>query len=241
MGRSLPSMSKPNAWLHWTTKQNKKNVTTVDFLREARSKGILVSIQLKGLRKMSWNDEVCCIHKQEQNRSGSVFCKFPITRISGLTDEAMEAVVQQLSVSEVAADGAFADRLLGEYLELETWKVNATIQDISSVLKKVKPEMGVGRLSVGCDASEFSTFPPPWATLPGVKKFSDFRQFDGSRFANDAEGYRRTEIYQSSFKVQLESVYDANSVPTKNEGGDVQSVNWYKELDFSVPQLELPF
>lgn len=239
MGKTIPGMSIPTGWLHWITKQNKTTVTTVDFLTEARSLGILVPISLSALSLMSWGDEVYCIHKQKKQIRGSVFCKFPITLVSGLTDEAMEAVVERLKVKEIKAEGGFVERLLGDYVELGTWTVNATMQDIHQVLKKLKNETAIGTLAVGCYPSEFSALEVPWARLAQVNYSPGFRQFNGDQFTEDAEGYKNTNTYQATFKVSLDSTYDSTKNITRSISGNVQAVNRYTELDHAVGQMEL--
>ncbi len=241
METALPGISIPNDWLHWITKQDKTTINTVDFLTEARSLGILVPISLSALSLMSWNDEVYCIHKGKKRKSGSVFCKFPITLVSGLSGEAMEAVVEQLRVKEVKAEGRFVERLSGDYIELETWTVNATIQDIQQVLKKLKNETAIGSLAVGCYPSEFSALAVPWARLAQANYSPGFRQFDGDQFSEDAEGYKNTSIYQATFEVRLDSVYEAARSITALASGNVQAVNRYTELDHVVGQMELAF
>ncbi len=239
METAMPGMSVPNAWLHWITKQNNRQISTVDFLTEARSLGILVPISLSALSLTSWNDEVYCIHKQTKDKRGSVFCKFPITLVSGLSGEAMEAVVEQLRVKEVKAEDRFVERLSGDYLELETWTVNATIQDVHKVLKKLKNETAIGSLVVGCYASEFSALGVPWARLAQVNYSPGFRQFNGQQFAEDAEGYKNTSIYQATFQVRLDSAYDDAKKITGSVSGNVQAINRYTELDHTVGQMEL--
>lgn len=237
----IPGITMPNMWLHWIAKQNKRTVNTVDFLTEARSLGILAPISLSALRLMSWNDEVYCIHKGKKEKSGAVFCKFPITLISGLTDRVIEAVVEELSVKEVEAESRLVERLSGEYIELELWTVSATIQAICKVLKSKRNEIAIGSLSVGCDPSEFSALEVPWARLAQVNYSPGFRQFDGEQFADDAAGYRDTRAYRASFEVRLDSSYVAERRITEVQGGNVQAVNCYTELDHTVGQMELSF
>lgn len=234
MEKTIPGMSVPNAWLHW----NSKKTDTIEFLTEARSLGIQVPISLSALSLMSWNDEVYCIHKKQKESSGSVFCKFPLTNISGLTEDAMAAVVEQLRVKEVKAAGGFIERLSGEYMELATWTVNATMQDIHAVLKSVKNEFVIGSLTAGCNPDEFSVLEVPWARLAQIAHAPGFRQFDGRRFTADAAAYRNTSTYQSTFQVRLEGGYEAAPGVTGAESGNVQAVNHYGEW-LELGQLEL--
>lgn len=235
----LTGTGQNTAWLHWIIKQQGSAVTTVDFLSEARRSGILLPVGLSALGQMSWKDGIYCIHKQEGNKRGSIFCRLPLSLVSGFSVEAVELLVERFPAKEVQQEqrNEIISRLSGDYVEGDTWTLAASIQEICAEVKKAK--IAVGSLLVGCLAHEFETMPVPWARMDQMKYVAGFTQFDSHTFLEDERLARMGEEFAATFEVHLPSAYPLNQAPTGAKGGNVQWSNAYSELDEGLGQLDL--
>lgn len=214
------------SWLHWIGNEYEN---TVQFLSEARANGIVLPVSLEELSKMSWNDNIYVIHRCAYNESkgGSVFCRLPVTRLYGISQEGSDQLRLILNCKQKDPGGDFVCRHGVDYMEGGIWEIDATMQQVCDALLTKISDEGIGRLMVGCYKSEVETIKPPWPRLCEVPQEGGFRCLDADRLWRDALRVKATGAHV----VSLYSQYD--TVPSGLSGdlpGDMQWAEDYRAL-----------
>ena len=76
----------------WMAFIGKEYYTIPKFIEESQKHGITRRIALLPLMAMNWGDRVLCVQQEDGIQAHSAFIEFPITKLVGLTPEALEAV-----------------------------------------------------------------------------------------------------------------------------------------------------
>ena len=225
---------KGASWLHWIGKEYDN---TLKFLAEARRDGIRIAITLSELAALSWKDDIFCVKAQGKRKMGSVFCTFPMTRLSGLSEEIWD-LLRDTYTTVITSDAGFVDNLTGSYLVGNVCTVMANIQDIATILEQqTKLAADVGKLMIGCQNFEVVTLPPPWGLLADVEKAQGFRQFSASRFEEDMEKVR----VGRQFDKKVYGQYNADVKPSEEMPGDMEWIDHYESLDFDSVNRQTEF
>ncbi len=220
------------SWLSWLPKTG---TDSVHFLSAARKMGILLKVTEQALEKMSWKDEIYYVRPEKKKRGGMVFCRFPITRVSGLTREASDAVRDLFDCSEVDAGGAFVRRSGVDIMEGGTWSVSANLQDFCALLRDVsKRGIEVGKLSVGCYKDEFVILDIPWPQVTEIAHGRGFAPFDSDLFNVHLSATRQTKG-----PILLPHRYVGDAEPSQEQPGNFQWVDYYADIPEKTRALQL--
>lgn len=167
-------------WIHWI---GKSYYSINAFLKEGRDEGITRRVAPQIFKKMKWGDFVYCVQKENGKKKGSVFCMFPITLLSGLSDEAGMEVVDTFACEKIDDGGNKVDRGCGEYIAGPSYAVDADLQEITELLIKKKDEgMDIGKVMIGCRPQDVEELEEPYPMLANVPYQMGFRGFDSEAF-----------------------------------------------------------
>lgn len=225
------------AWLSWMPRAYSD---TVVFLLGARQKGIILDVTAEELQRLSWNDDIYCISTRKPNKHGSVFCRFPITRLYGLNRESVERLRADHPVEEKDPGGDFESHGGKDYLEGGTWSISSSMQDVAQTLLTFWKESPGHKtvFAVGCYKQEWETMSLPWPRLASIKQAKDLRSFDARLFERHAKKSRD----KGALIITLAGEYiDPDSCPSFGWPGHVQWAEDYQELPARIvrKQLEL--
>ena len=225
---------KKASWLHWIGNEHKN---TVEFLAEGRRQGIRLPVTLSELAAMSWNDDIYGLSTQERAKRGSVFCAIPVTRLSGLTVEAWEALGENFT-SVLTDPGRFVEDTDRSFLIGAACKIMANMQDIAVVLEaETKRGVNIGKLMIGCHATDLVTLAPPWCILADVVKEKCLRQFSAARFLADIAKAKTG----ARFEKKLYGQYEAAVKVSGEYPGSVEWIDYYQEIDFDTTLKQAEF
>jgi len=225
---------KKASWLHWIGNEYDN---TVKFLAEGRRDGVRRPVTLKQLAALSWNDDIYCV-KAQGAKEGSVFCRVPVTRLSGLSQEVWELLTEKFTSTLTGTKGRFVENVTGSYVIGDSCKIMANMQDIAVVLEReTKKGVDIGKLMIGCYSTDLVTLPPPWGVLANVEKFKGFIQFSAARFEHDMSRIR----IGPNFDKKLSAECHAEVKVSGEYPGDVEWINDYQELDFKTDARQTEF
>lgn len=227
------------AWVHWISA---RWANTVEFLSEARRQGIRLGVSLECLERMSWKDDIYCIRRVHESKAPSVFCRFPVDLVSGLSRDASALVKERLDCKEVEPGGDFVDRGGKSYMEGATGRVNANMQDLCAVLKIAQAGgVDIGKLVIGCSETAYTVLAVPWPMLSRVRFSKGFRQFDARAYLLDVHEEWMSilvDVHEDRYEekivgqrfISLPSEYHAAEAPTGELPGLFQWVEDYASL-----------
>jgi len=170
------------AWIHWIGKSYYK--TPLKFIKESQLQGITRRVAPKVLAKMNWDEPVYCIQKESGKKWGSVYLRYRITRLSGLSIEAQEKLAELYDVQMVDPGGDEVSRECGDYVTGATYTISgAALSEIGQLLVAMNAAGGdIGQPMIGCGREGFDILEKPWATLNGVPFRPGFRPFNDMLF-----------------------------------------------------------
>lgn len=226
------------SWLQWV---EEKGLITTGFLRDAEKSGIMETVSLRDLHRLSWNDVVYCIFKEGRRKPGSVFCHFPIEQISGVTKEAYDILLDRFSCRILSTGGDFLKRTSEMYLEGATCEIEASLQEICDVLAESEAQGDMQtNLRIGCAPDEYEVLPLPWIKLSLVAFSGGIRRFDSHAFRR--HGTEKRDI--GATEISLPSHYEVHGMSGQITGqtpGRIQWANQYDELPVVDDQLQMAF
>jgi len=226
---------KKATWLHWIGNEYDN---TVKFLAEGRRDGVRRPVTLRELAALSWNDDIYCIKARGQAKEGSVFCRVPVRRLSGLSQEVWELLTEKFTFALAGLKGRFVENVTGSYVIGDACKLMANMQDVAAVLEReTKKGVDIGKLMIGCYGTDLVTLPPPWGILAGLEKFKGFVQFSAARFQEDMEKVKTGR----KFDKRLFRHYHAEVKVSGEYPGDVEWINDYQSLDLNTEARQTEF
>jgi len=154
------------------------------FIDEAKQYGVTRRVSVKQLASMQFGDRVLtAIH---DGKTPVLFGYFLIERLSGLSADAVKALTKGFTTKLVSQGGRVVHRGCGSYIEGATLVIDATIEEIVEVLKKVSDP---GKLMVGgaFEDHEETRFKSMTGRMP-----RGFRLFDYEAFLVAAHEARQT-------------------------------------------------
>ena len=89
---------KMSSWMNFI---GKGYYTIPKFIEESKLYGITRRIALLPLMAMNWDDRVLCVQQESNIQAHSAFLEFPITKLVGLTPQAIEAVSGLVTIKKV--------------------------------------------------------------------------------------------------------------------------------------------
>lgn len=170
-------------WLHYV---GRAYYTEKGFKYEAQAYGVSRKASLKVLTGMSWHDRIWLAQGDMKSkrrvtptRGSTIFGRFTLTRLAGLSPEAMAELRENFSMNQVEPGGAHVKRGCGTYITGPGYAIQASLKDITNVLKGVE--------SLGFDLGVIllqGHFTPldPTALLPEVTFRWGFQKFDSAAF-----------------------------------------------------------
>lgn len=208
-------------WLHFI---GQKYYTRTSFVREAKKFGITRRISLNDLAQMAWGDTILLAIKD--GKSAVLFGEFTIATLSGLSQEATEALRDSYDLVLTSPGGVRIERGCGAYIAGETYAISASIAEIAAKLKTLKSKgIDIGKPMIG------GTFEPhELVRLKDIPHRMGFRKFDYESFLGALETARK------SCKRKIPSVpgqfYVFKNQPASGETeGFVQTVRDYTKKE----------
>ncbi len=160
--------------------------TIPKFIEESKQYGITRRIALLPLMAMNWDDRVLCVQQEDKIQAHSAFIEFPITKLVGLTPEAIEAVSGLVTIKKVAdaPEEPEVERECGSYEQGAMYAIEAMpLCAVAKMLKKLKDEgMDIGKLMIGCSPEDIVYIPEPYPRIKGLKHFRGFRAMNLEKF-----------------------------------------------------------
>lgn len=120
-------------WLHWI---GKSYYTMNSFAKEAEMYGVSRRISLQTAKQMAWGDTVYTA--MLDGKTGVIFGYFNIERITGLSEEASELIVESHDSTLSGEGGVPVGRGCGSYVTGPSWQVEASIKEIVETVEEVK-------------------------------------------------------------------------------------------------------
>ena len=195
-----------SSWMHFI---GRSYYTIPKFIEESRKHGITRRIALLPLMAMNWNDRVLCVQQEPNVEAFSAFIEFPITKVVGLTPEAIEAISGLVTIKKVAdaPEEPEVERGCGSYSEGAMYTLEEMpLCDVAKLLKKLKDEgLEIGKLMIGCSPDDITYIPEPYPRIKGLKHFRGFRAMNLEKFW--------AEVNEEDLKIR-EGVYKNRKNPT---------------------------
>lgn len=199
-------------WLHFIGRQYYK---PQEFISEAKRLGITRRVSLQTLKQMSFGDKV---YLATYKTHTEIFGYFIIKKISGLSPEASLSIQAKFKTTCVSPGGGIVNRGCGSYVEGPTYVVDASIQEICSVLENIE---NPGLLMVG---GEFR--PHERVRLKDVPFMQGFRKFNEEKFRIALDEWKTLFPKRKPLLKGLFYVFDKET--GQKVGGEVQEVQDYK-------------
>lgn len=217
-------------WLHWIDKE----YTILRFQKEAKRDGIARRVSLRVLRQMSWGDIVTCVQQRQVRKFGSMFMEFPIEIISGLSQDAQRAVIDEFEGVAVDLGCSIVHRRSGEYVTGITYSVTAAVSQIAAALENAEDQgVDIGEPMIGCYPGAIMPVffdRRPYPVLADVPFFEGFRAYDREATL-EAMAFFRLKHKPPRLKGQFEVEGPSPSAGFSEEGrpGDVQAILNYQK------------
>lgn len=205
------------AWLHWIGKVYYR--TPKKFIKEAQLQGITRRVAPKVLARMNWDDGIYCIQAESGKKWGSVFLRYRITRLSGLSQAAQMELERLYDVQMIEPGGDHVSRECGDYISGATYSISgATLSDIGALLVRLKGDgVDIGQPMVGCGRQGFNILEKPWAILNRVPFRPGFRPFNAMLFNTLVSDMRQRQPGKRPI-VKGEQFYIVAMIGTDREG-----------------------
>jgi len=210
-------------WIHFI---GRKYYTKKKFVKEAKKYGATRRIDLRVMKKMNWNDQVFCV--MLKGKSGVLFGYFIVERVSGLSPEANQILVNTFKGEMVSEGGESIERGCGSYIAGPCYAVKATLPEIAELLIRLK-EAGVdiGKPMVGGPFTELTNS----IRLEDIPFRQGFREFDWEKCRKTA----KNGIAYGQFYVSEKL---AGTLPNS---GEVEEVRKYTRKEEQQPLQMLLF
>lgn len=210
--------------------------TIPQFIEESRKHGITRRIALLPLMAMNWNDRVLCVQQEDKVQAHSAFIEFPITKLVGLTPEAIEAVSGLVKIKKVAdaPEEPEVERGCGSYTEGAIYCIeDMSLSDIAKLLKKLKDDkVDIGKLMVGCSPEDVTYIPEPYPRIKGLKHIRGFRAMNLEKFwteVNEEDLKIREGVYKNRKNPTVSGTFYRKHVVNDESDGLVQVVENYQK------------
>jgi len=200
------------------------------FIDEAKQYGVTRRVPLMQLGKMRFGDRV--LVAIPEGKTPVVFGYFLIERLSGLSTSAVKALVKSFTTRLMSQGGRVVHRGCGSYIEGATLAIDATIDEIVAVLKKVADP---GKLMIGGRFEDHEEI-----RLKSVKPGSETRtvrlfNYDGFLVA----AHEAKQVQKSAGAVAVRGYFYAKAEdsdegfvgPLAEIEAEVQEVLDYEKLD----------
>ncbi len=165
-------------WLHFI---GKSYYSRASFEAEAREHGITRRVSLRTAKRMEFGDSV--LLAMRDGKSALLFGQFAITRLTGLTVEAMKHVATDFPLEMIHPGGGIVSRGCGDIGlgPAFSFTSHVEMEDLVEKLEEQKAQGGeVGAIMVGGAWQDF-----PLVRLKSVPHQKGFRLFDQASLADD--------------------------------------------------------
>ncbi len=226
-------MAKPNDWITWI---GAGNYTIDAFIQESQAYGVSRRVGYPRLHEMMWGDWIYCIWRPAKKRgmdhiNGTIFARFPIDTITGLSEAMLERLAEEFKVKEISPGGMVITRECGDYITGPMHRIVATLEDIADFVKDA-PDGDTSLPMVGCNAGRFEVLPKPWVHVDRTKIpfFRGYRRFNSFAFHEiwDAKQGQRSISVNHSF-----ATFKDKNRPSMPMAGQAEVVHNYKTIDKS--------
>lgn len=203
-------------WLHWI---GKSYYTMNSFAKEAEKYGVSRRVSLQTAKQMTWGDTVYCA--MLDGKTGVLFGYFTIERITGLSKEATQAVLETHECTLTDEGGGVVSRGCGEYISGPSWQTKASLDEIVETVKEVKENgYNEGQIMIAGTFIELEK-----TRLLDIPFRQGFRKFDSNAFyqaVKDNSNAVRGQFYKNN------DTSEAEIFPGQHKLGQVQQVSGYK-------------
>lgn len=224
-----------SAWLHWIEYN-----TIAQFQKEAERQGISRFVSLRELKQMRWMDTVSCVQNESGLRSGSIFLRFPVQMLTGLTQAAQKRMAEKFNSVPVDFGGAIVHRESGEYITGLTYQITAPLADIAKELDFLKLEdVVIGEPMIGCYADRVMSVEKPYPILKDIPFRLGFRTYDIEAARTVIDEYRakgkrpqlKGQLYVvTPMKEQAGAGSVEEAVQKLQQQGDIQALLHYRKV-----------
>lgn len=198
-----------------------------DFAYEARKHGVSRRVSMRQLQKMEWGDRVLLAMKD--GASALVFGSFEIGRLTGLSEETVEAAGRGRQMQQISSGPRQVVRGCGSYVIGATYAVQGRLSEIAAEVDGYEPLVADDRAMIAGDFREH-----PRVRLGDVPHRMGFRMFDYETFllraTAEAERHARQGIAQLP-KVSGQFYADPDEIDEPTEQGEIQEVLVYRRLE----------
>lgn len=154
------------AWLYFL---DKNAHSVVDFLKEAKQKGVVLPVPLHIMEKMQWGDKICCFNYMSGLVSPVWAAKWPVTKIEGLNQAVTKIIAGSFPSSACNLGGSAVNWRLCRYNTGISYKVNASMRQISDILADYLARRGdIGHPMIGCGPGVLKLLPKPYSRFPNM-------------------------------------------------------------------------
>jgi len=209
------------AWLVFLEREYSLDV----FRKENKRFGTVRKIPLDILENMMWSDKVCQFYWMAGLKSALWFATWPITKVLGLSKDAVSHIIDNCQSSACDMGGALTIRAYGNYRTGLTYRVELPLKRIASLLRGFQATGGeIGDPMIGCGAGVVKYLGAPFPKFPNIPVDPDLvRPFD----------------YLAAKADISRSVTDRDYLP-RYKGRGVAKGCYFFEL-MSKPDLHFPF
>jgi hypothetical protein len=198
-------------WIHFIGQQY---YSEKSFKAEALKYGVTRRISPLAAKQMTYGDRV--LLAINDGKSAVLFGSFIVETLSGLGEEATQALKDRCTLTQVAAGGRIVRRGCGSYVEGPTWHMNSPIS-FDEIIETATEAGGENKFMLGGEFEDISR-----VRLQSMRFSQGFRPFNFGRFLMD---YARAAVaklpkvkgqfYVTDIEVTDEEKATAAKVSTK--------------------------
>lgn len=139
------------------------------FKTEAKSQGLLKDVSLDILARMMWGDKVAVFYTPSKSPWALWCATWPITKLLGLSWEAMRHISHNCNVSACDLGGLLMIRPTCTYTTGLTYHVKAPLSRVASLLRGMETTGGdVGHPMIACGPGVLKYMRTPYPSFPNI-------------------------------------------------------------------------